>query len=490
MRQIASEKNETFALSILLYGVLLVYLYQFMLVAGKYKTFTTDEKFYYIEAKAISAYNIYKTPASLDGNTSQIGDFGFHGIGYALKDGWLSKFFFQSENPSLVWNNVFICLLTILIILLFKKFSLNIRLKIALVISTHYVLFSYTLSYMQETIHYFMAAIALWNLYLLYTNHETSNKKHLYSYLLIIIIAIIFRYGWFIWGLGLLPLAKSYKDFFKWVVVIICLLIFGILANHYLTAAYPYDGLVSNRLIHADEFSLYNSVKIISDTFFNNLQLFITPSDTIKTTIMRYLLLGLLFTSAWYSILKRNRFIIACTLIGWGYFFSALAFYHVHWGYDERVLAVLNPLLAFSLIGISNKFLFYPVILVQLLIFPNVVKETESRNSIAIDANMPTPEYLSIKNSYAKIKDLITDDSATVVSININLVMHGVQDYFTDFPIENSKGYPIHYMVYRSGTDLRGSHIPRYFLNPLPNMLPSNSKLIYSDSWMKLYSVL
>lgn len=480
------EKNETFVLSILLYGVLLVYLYQFMLVADKYKTFTTDEKFYYVEAKAISANNIYQTPASLDGNTSRTGNFGFHGVSYALKDGWMAKLFFCAENPPLVWNNLFTCLLTIIIILLFKPFSLNIRIKIALIILTHYVLFYYTLSYMQETIHYLFAVIALWNLYLLYINRNGDNRKYLYSYLLLIIIAITFRYGWFMWGAGLLPLAKNYIDFFKWSIAAAAIMLFAIVFNSYITAPYPY-GLVTDSITEMEKFSLSNAIKITFNHFSESIQLFISPAPKVSTTVMRYLLLVLLFTNTWYAILKRNRFSIACTLIGWGYFLSAMAFYGVYWGYDERALAVLNPLLAFSVVGTSNKLFFYPVIVVQLLIFPGLVKGTEERNKEAIEANTPTPEYIAIKNSHAKIKDLITDDTATVVEINIGVVKHGSPDHFTDFPLVNSKGYPIHYRVYRNGSDLRKIHNPNYFLNPVPGRFPSNCKLIYSDSWMTLY---
>jgi hypothetical protein len=484
------KTNETYVLSILLYGVLLVYLYQFTLVLGKYKTFTTDEKFYYIEAKAISADNIYQAPASLDGNTSFIGNFGFHGISYALKDGWLAKLFFQPQKPPLVWNNIFTCLLTMVIILLFKPFSLNIRIKIALMVSTHYVLFSYTLSYMQETIHYFFAVIALWNLYLLYTNEDAGNKKYLFSYILLIVIAITFRYGWFLWGLGLLPLARNYKTFFLWGLVVTSLLLFGIFVNHNLVAPYPYDGIIADKLIQAENFSLFNSIKIIFEKFFSNLQLYITPSGIAKTTIMRYLLLALLFVNTWYAVTQQNRFIIACALVGWGYFFSALAFYHVYWSYDERALAVLNPLLAFSLIGVSNKLLFYPIVLIQLLLFPRIVKETEERNETAIEMNRPTPEHLALQNSYSNIGTLITDEKSTVVNVNISMVRHGTPDYFIDLPLVNSKGYPIHYLIYRNGTNIRGIRQPDYLLDPSPAALPENSQLVYSDARMSLYKVI
>lgn len=213
------RKTETIMLGILLYGIVLIYAYQYSLIADKYEPWTTDEWFYYIEAKAISAHNLYTPPASFDGNTSYIGDFGFHGISYAIKDGWLAKLFFQAEDPPMVWINFLTCMSMLALILLYKPFSLNTRLKIALVVATHYVLYQFTLSYMQETIQFLFAILALRILNLLYNGPHESTSKYLYYYLILLIIAITFRASWFIWGLGLLPLAKNYKDFTKWMLL-------------------------------------------------------------------------------------------------------------------------------------------------------------------------------------------------------------------------------------------------------------------------------
>ena len=480
------RKIETILLGILLYGIVLVYTYQFFQIANKYEAWTTDEFFYYVEAKAIAAHNIYQTPASLDGNTSYIGDFGFHGISYAIKDGWLSKLFFQTEDPPLVFINFLTCLATLALILLFKPFTLNTRIKIALVVATHYVLFAFTLSYMQETIHYFFAVLALRYLYLLYTKENASQNNYLMYYLIIIILATTFRYGWFMWGAGLLPLANNFKSFSKWTLVAIALLFFGVFISRYIAAPYPYDDVMAEKLISVEKFSILDSLKMISQKFFNNLHLFLTPAERLATTCMRYLLLALLIINSWYAIVKRNKFTIACALIGWVYLIACLAFYFVFWAYDERALALLNPLLAFSLIGNFNSFVFYPVTVVQLWLLPGIVETTKNRNMGCIAVNAPSPERISREGSYSKIKDLITDDHSVVIDLPIEFVIHANPNYFVDFPIVTSKGYPIHYRFYREWKDLRGTHPANYiFLHE--NSSPLNKELIYSDRWMYLY---
>lgn len=476
---------ETILLAILLYGIVIVYTYQYSKIAGKYEAWTTDEFFYYIEAKAISVHNIYQTPASLDGNTSYIGDFGFHAISYALKDGWLAKLFLNVQDPPLVWINFLTCMALLGLILLFKPFSLNTRIKIALVVATHYILYSYTLSYMQETIQYFFAVLALRYLYLIYAGKNITKNNYLMYYLIIIIIATTFRYGWFMWGLGLLPLADNLKSFIKWTIVAIAFLAFGIFISRYLMAPYPYNELLADQFIRSEKFSLINSMNILGQKFANNLQLFLTPAERLVTTCMRYLLLALLTINTWYAIRRRNKFTIACTLIGWTYLIACLTFYAVYWEYDERALAVMNPLLAFSVIGISNTFIFYPVIILQLWLFPGIVEATKVRNMDSISLNASTPERISREVSYSKIKDLITDDHQVVIELPIEFILHGYPNYFIDLPLITSKGYPIHYRIHLEGKDLRGTHAAQYTL--VTNNVPRNNQLIYSDQWMNLY---
>lgn len=483
------SKIETYLLGIMLYGIVLVYTYHYFQFASKYEPWTTDEFFYYMEAKAIAAHNIYQTPASLDGNTSYIGDFGFHAVSYAIKDGWLAKLFFHTQDPPLLLINFITCIGLLLLILLFKRFSLNIRLKIALVVATHYVLYTYTLSYMQETIHYFFAVLALMSLYAIF-NTPLIHKKHLYYFIIVVVVAISFRYGWFIWGAGLLALATDWKSFIKWSAVAILLMALGIFMIRYIAAPYPYYDMTGDSVVQPGNFSLLNSLAIVWQKFSGNLRLFLTPDPKISTTCMRYLLLFLLLVSLWYSIFKRNRFTIACTLIGWAYFIACMIFYAVYWSYDERALAVLNPLLAFSLIGNNNPIFFYPIIAVQLYLLPGVVKETISRNQYAIQVNAPTSERLSKEASYAKIKDLVKDSKKVVISLNVNFVIHGTPNDFIDFPLVNCNGYPIHYRLHMHGKDLRGTNKPHYFLATHSDPPAIANQLIYSDNWMYLYKVL
>lgn len=483
------RKTETLVLSIMLYGIFLVYIYQFFQIAGKYQPWTTDEFFYYMEAKGIAAHNLYQTPASLDGNTSYIGNFGFHGISYAIKDGWLSKLFFHTNDPPMVWINLLTCFVLLLLIVLFKPMELNTRLKIALVVATHYILYSFTFSYMQETIQFLFGVLALRILYLIYSknlNTKGINVKIGY-YLIIVIMAIAFRFSWFIWGLGLLPLTTNFISFIKWGLIIIALMLLGLFFNHYINAPYPYDGVILDKLVGSEKSSLINSLQSIWENFTNNLKLFLTP-NVILVTCSRYLFLLLLLTNTLYGIIKHNKFVTACSLIAWAYFISCLCFSFAFWGYDERALAVMNPLLAFSLIGNVNSFIFYPIIILQLYLFPSIIEQTNSRNMAAISVNTVTPERISREASYSQIKDLITDEDDIVIVLPIRFVKHATPTYFIKLPLITTKGYPIHYRIYRDGKDLTGSRIPRYLLNTddlFP--VPVNGQLIYSDKWMSLY---
>ncbi len=326
-------------------------------------------------------------------------------------------------------------------------------------------------------------------MYFLYERPFNTASKYLYYYLIIVAVAITFRYGWFMWGLGLLPMAASLKSFIKWVFIIICLTVFGIFVSRYICAPYPYNDIVADRIIRNEQFSVLESIRIIWGKFSQNLKLFMVPGDRFVTTCMRYLLLALLLLNSWYALTKRNKFTIACTLISWTYFIACLAFYAVYWEYDERALAVLNPLLAFSLISSCNSFIFYPIIAVQLYFFPGVVEEISIRNKTSISINASSQERISREITYSKIRDLVTDEKNIVIALDVDFIIHGNPNYFANFPLVNNKGYPIHYSIYLEGKDLRRIHHPDYLLKTYPVVPAANNQLIYADRWMYLYRI-
>ncbi len=529
------RRIETIILSILLYSILLLYVYQFSKIANKPRSMEQDEIFYYMEAKAISAHNIYNTPISYDGFTSTIGNFGAHGICYPIKDGWLAKIFFQSQDPPMVWNNFLITMITMSLILLFKAFSLNTRLKIALTVATNNILYTSTLSYMQEPIHFLLALLALRLLYLLYhpsaptmaSQKQVSNsrlnqllwiirrsipngncrvgsftssyhpirgshERHLALYLILIILAITFRYSWFIWGLGILPLATNFKNFKKWTLIFIGLLTFGILINNFFVAPWPYvyEGGDASTFISGEKSTILDSLITIWQKFTQHLKLFFTPDQIPANTFMRYLFLAMLIINTWFAIVKRSRFTIACTLIAWAYLFACLAFYLLVAANDLRILSSINLLLTFSLIGTCNSYIFYPIIAVQLLLFPAVI---ERRNNELISLTcVDSPEVQnSRKSSFSKIKELVTDidaDNDVVIVLPIQFV-YFMSYYFVNFPLINDKDIPIHYSVIIAGQGFSKTHPPNYvFASQLID--DSNYKLIYSDKWMILYQIL
>jgi len=489
------RKTENILLGILLYGIVLSYTYQYVKIANKNGIFGEDQRFYYMEAKAISAYNIYQAPLSLDGNTSAIGNFGTHGGSYAIIDGWLSKLFCHTQDPPLVFINFLICMAMLLLIILFKPFSLNTRLKIALLVATHHVLLSFTLTYFQETIHFLWAVLAARTLYLLYLQPKNFYNINLFYYLLLIMIAITFRYSWFVWGLGLLPLATGFNNFIKYLLIAAGLFFFGIFVAKYIYAPYPYYD--NNALIKTS--SLLNYLFNLWNNVIHNLKTFLILDERPAIICTRYLFISLLVVNSWYAIVKRNKFTIASSLIAWGYFFALLTFYYVGslLSTDARILAVLNPLLAFSLIGNYNSFIFYPIIALQLWFLPSVIKESNPYSDTTLSNNVYTDERISRDAGYSKIKDLITDDEDVTVEISYQFVFY-VPNYFQDFPLATSKGHAIHYRMYMNGNDLRKVHHTRYLcaVEKVENgayeyMFPiAKCQLLYSDQWIHFYKIL
>lgn len=499
-------KNENLILSVLLYGIILLYSYQFSQIVNKYHIIHPDEYAYYTEAKALAAHGFLQTPFSLDGNTSIIGNFGYHGISYTLKNGLLSKLLFQSEDPPLLFINFLTFLATLALILLYKKIDLNARLKIGLIVITHHILYTYTFSYMQETIHYFLASIAVILLYQTYQN--PNNQKYLFYYLTVVIIGISFRYIWAFWGLALLPLASNRKSFFKFFLIVVGLFLIAIMVAKYIYAPSPYTigALFSNTI--ARGLSLPYLIEMAFNNFFTNLKTYFSINEEIKYICNRYLLLLLLIINTVYAIKKRNKFAIGCTLTAWGYLASNMTLYILTTGHDNRILDVLIPLLAFSLFTTIKPSVFYAVLLVQLFVLVIVVKETNDVNAIFLNGNERQRFRTEKELSYSQIGNLITDEHRAVISLPGDFTYQFNPDYFTKFPLITQKGYPIHYLTYVTGQDTRGVNKINYLINA-PLAYPSHrtpmvnsiqivkhgrasyrSQLIYSDRWLQLYKVI
>ncbi len=126
---------------------------------------------------------------------------------------------------------------------------------------------------------------------------------------------------------------------------------------------------------------------------------------------------------------------------------------------------------------------------VQLFVLPATVIETNERNKSAQADNEITEEWLSRNRTYAKMKELITEEEDVVVAITLKFVVHSSPDYFTHFPLTNSKGYKIHYRMFLEGADMRGTHKPKYVMTTRPSPPSEPHDLVYTDRYMCLYRI-
>lgn len=480
---------KTIVLSLLLYIVALTYIYQAFNIENKYSIFSPDEIFYYHEAKAISAHNIYQTPLSLDGNTSFIGNFGSHGISYAVLDGLMSKLLLQPDSPPIMWINLLLALATLFLVLLYKEISYTTRLSISLIIASHYVFFTFTLSAMQETVHFLLAVIALRILYKIYRQANTISNKLIFHYIAIVLIAITFRYSWFLWGIGLLPLFWNKKTIIKWIFIMAGLLLFSLFIGRYIYAPYPYEEITVYRILRTENISLLEACKLIIQQFFDNITTYLTPTGVRTSTVcMRYLLLILLITNSVFAYIKRDKFIIACILIGWSYFVICMALYFLTWQADERILALLTPLTAFSFINVLNSTIHYPVIIFQLLLLPTIINDREESYINPVSNEIIEMERQKKEAAFIKMKNLITDESDVVISLPIKLTWHYRPNYIVNMPFVTNKGYAIHYRLHVNGSDLRKTHKANYLIE-FTSVLSQEKQLLYNDDLFYFYKL-
>jgi hypothetical protein len=367
--------------------------------------------------------------------------FSGHGFAYTLFDGLVAKLLgFQYTNALVA--NVMLIAVSLLLINKLKGVALHRRLAACLLILVYCVPFLYVASYMTEIIHVlFGVGMSL----LLFKAYTASNRtQNVWSYVVLVCIAALFRQSWGMWAIGLVPLARDWKG--TAVYMFVFMLVMGwSFAVVRLFVAFPFGALEDiNTLVTSG--NVPGILHLFWSRFTSNAVLYFTATYSPYAFYFwcKYLIviLSLAFTA--YGIVRRNRMSLACGLIGCGNVLFLLVFFDAfHWR-EHRMLAPVFYLFALY-IAFSTPALVWVAVLTFLgVVFPGAIRQTQSfvamRKAVALKyAGQP-----DLVNAFAGLSNLIED-------CKLNTVL-AAKAFFRDedvillaLPVRNRNGYPIRY---------------------------------------------
>ncbi|HEY6093489.1 MAG TPA: hypothetical protein VIU93_00920 [Gallionellaceae bacterium] len=236
----------------------------------------SDEFFYYLNAKNFFLNSTLEAAFTYTGQGSILFHADAHGFAYPLLHGTIAWIFgFHPLNIPL--TNLSLVALSLLIIFLSANLKAEQKLTMAVCLSGFFVVPFYTFTYMQESLHLFFATVLSLLLIIIYKDARPKART-IVIYLLIILIAALFRNIWLFWSIGLLPLATNKKSLLLYALIFIIFSGIAFLAIKLLYDPFS-SGYFSQLTLVIQQGNLTSIALSLITHLFTNIKLYFTPGS-------------------------------------------------------------------------------------------------------------------------------------------------------------------------------------------------------------------
>lgn len=451
---------------LVLYLIFFNYSHLILLISDNYLPVWSDEYFYFINADSYIQNNTLQAALTYSGKGSVIFSSDAHGFAYSLLHG-IVAYFFDWTNLSFIYLNFALIVVAILLISFLKPLTISQKIWISCLILLYPFFQLYGFTYMQESIHVFIAIVLSILLYKLYEKEE--NSLYVWLFIGVIFIGSFFRSLWFFWLIGLIPLADSKREYKKYGIIFFLGVLLSFLFTKMFTESIP--NYFSSLLVLLENGDVWGFLVSLVTHFFENIKFYfsIKNFNSVYDTI-KYINIGVVFYFVFDAIKNKNRLSKAISLIGAVNF---LLLFFLYDAFGGREIRTMSPLFYFSIIfivtGVKN-YLRYPIIASVFVLFVLNLDTTKEwileRNRI----NLNSPQNLHRKAAFDQIAKELKESSTILLN-------YTPRDYSLDLfglPLKTSNGAPLRYIVpyYQVEIGDYDYHIIR------PNRAGINNKII------------
>lgn len=365
----------------LLFFVVLVFSYGYYLIniidLGEYYPSRSDEMGYFLEAKGFAETWSLAPYISQDEMIAPLFDLGTHGPMYALSHGMIAKIFGLHGLNFVLMNFAF---LFGYFWLIWKRedFDFSQKLALFLIQFGYYITFFFTFAFNQELIHIFFGTALTLHLISLYKKNEKLDKldwKSIFVFIAMLLMVTLYRYGWVLASVAIIPLAKNKKDFLKLCVVTFIILVIGQLYRKYFHASTDAT-LLQNVPTHV---LTGNSDAVFSEMSRNisiNLQYFFVSiykyANYYYSKLLYFALACLLL---YIGVKKKDKLCLAGAFIGWSHFLALIILYNAYDYRETRGLAASLAMMVIIMVYRKFKIATTVFAIYTILSFPFMFKE-------------------------------------------------------------------------------------------------------------------
>ncbi len=175
----------------------------------------SDEMDYFTDAKSFYLTNSLHTTVVLNGSVSRVGECSPHGFAYTLLYGTTQKLL-NGSHLALIFANLTALLLS-LCYLYIQRYSFFAKNSIAALVLSYFMTITFLQTYMSEILNISFILILSLGLYKLYnSSDEKERKRNGWIFFTCVLIFSTFRFTHVYFLLGLIPLANSKKNVFRY----------------------------------------------------------------------------------------------------------------------------------------------------------------------------------------------------------------------------------------------------------------------------------
>ncbi|MDH3349001.1 MAG: hypothetical protein OEM02_13000 [Desulfobulbaceae bacterium] len=402
----------------------------------------SDEFFYYTNARNFTENTTLRAAFTYTGKGSVLFQADGHGFAYSLLHGSIGKLI-GSHPLNIPLTNIAFVLMSLLLIAKQKALQSSQKAAIAVVLLAYLTVPVFSFTFMQESLH---LLVSVGCTLLLLRIYEKRMTRDILFFLFLIWCAAFFRNLWLFWSIGLIPLARSRKDLFLYLLLFIVCATVSFLNAKLLWDSFPsyfssVTKLIKDGMILEAGRSLYGH-------FILNIQSYFVGgfSKPYPYYLTKLIIFSSVVTMGVLYLMRKEKIYFAAALIGFVNFSLLLITFDA---WDWREIRSMSPLFFMSaIIVVYKKHLSITIAYLVFVISTSVYSFDIAKNFIA----MRKQQAIVFRNT-APSRILFQQQLHTLLDTKSHpLVLLGYkpQDYTLDLlflPIQTPSGKPVRYAI-------------------------------------------
>ncbi len=319
----------------------------FSLLSADYMPVWSDEFFYFLNARSFFENHTLRASLSCTGRGSRLFGADAHGFAYSLLHGGLATITgWRSSNFQ--WLNILFILSALVVLFFQSQFTLYRKVWMSISILLFPAVPLYPFTFMQECLHMLIAILA--GVILFHLHARCNNRNFIILFLLLILAGSLFLSTWLLWLIGLIPLAKTKKQ--RWFFIL--LFSFGIAgipaASVWLTE--PVTNIFYSFLNLCRRGDFREAAVLLTGNCLANIKsFFLTSGGSFIYAVSRLILVALIVFTLIRAVQTRSALLFAVLLIAGCNLFLFFIFYYATGWRDIRILGglfflMIPPILA------------------------------------------------------------------------------------------------------------------------------------------------